>query len=195
MPITTAIHAILRDSGRAPDSRLLAIYSDLHEFSRAANLAAQIGRKLEPDLLQDVMISIQYRLMHLKYEFKDAHELLRVVMLAYSATVLPLLFSQFGGYSSLDFPSLQEYLRTHAQKEGSPERSRAWLWILVVIGLSSLHCDVNVLDSHLACTVRDLKLQSWKDTLIVLKSFLWIDVLHTERATAWVTYLSNLNKK
>ena len=112
---------MLRNSGRLPDSRLLAIHSDLHEFSRAANLAAQTGRKLEPDLLQDVMVSIQYRLLHLKYDSKDAHELLRVVMLAYSTTVLPLLFSQVGGYSSLDFPSLQDCLHTHS------ERARIWL--------------------------------------------------------------------
>ncbi|PVH81931.1 hypothetical protein DL98DRAFT_570798 [Cadophora sp. DSE1049] len=180
VPLSTAIHSILRGSGTVLDARLLAIYSDLHEFSRAANLAAQTGRKLETDLLQDVMISVQYRLLHLKYDVTDAQELLRVVMLAYSITILPLLFSQFGGYSSLSFLSFQECFPTHVRTKASEDRSRAWLWLLVVVGLSNLDCDVVDLDSHLSCTVQDLGLESWKNVLVVLKSFLWIDVLHSE---------------
>ncbi|KAH7386295.1 hypothetical protein BKA64DRAFT_758856 [Cadophora sp. MPI-SDFR-AT-0126] len=187
VPLTTAIHAMLTGSGTTADAKMLAIYSDLHEFSRAANLAAQTGRKLEPDLLQDVMISVQYRLLHLKFDDEDVHELLRVVMLAYSATILPLLFSQFGGYSSLSFPSFQDCLRAHVQNESSHERSRAWLWLLVVVGVSNLDCDVEDLDSHLASAVRDLDLKSWKDVLVVLKTFIWIDVLHSEQAKTLLT--------
>ncbi|KAK0111454.1 hypothetical protein ONS95_001811 [Cadophora gregata] len=188
---TTAIHRLLSDSGIAPDTNMLAVYSDLQEFSRAANLAAQTGRKLEPDLLQDVMISIQYRLLHLKYENSDPHELLRVIMLDYSATVLLLLFCQFGAYVWLNFPSLQVCLRIHVQTGSSNERSRVWLWLLVVVGLSQLDCDMKDLESYLACTVRDLGLKSWKDVLVVLKSFLWIDVLHSERGKALLTDIVN----
>jgi len=47
------------------------------------------------------MISVQYRLLNLQYDNADVHELLTVVMLAYSTTILPLLFSQFGAESVL----------------------------------------------------------------------------------------------
>ncbi|KAN0119275.1 hypothetical protein V8E51_001483 [Hyaloscypha variabilis] len=71
-PPITAIHLLISDSD--PDPRMV---------------------NLEPFLLQEVMISVQYRLLNLQYDNADVHELLRVVMLAYSTTILPLLFSQF----------------------------------------------------------------------------------------------------
>jgi hypothetical protein len=87
---TSAMHLLVSDS---PEPRVFNIWSDLHEFSRAVNIAAQTGRKLDPDILMEVMTSVQYRLLNLGYNNDDNHELLRVVMLAYSTTILPLLFS------------------------------------------------------------------------------------------------------
>lgn len=182
VPLTTAIHLLVSDSN--PDPKLVNIWFDLHEFSRAANIAAQTGRKLEPDLLQEVMISVQYRLLNLKYDNKDGHELLRVVMLAYSAAILPLLFSQFGATPVLSYPSLHNCLHrpliTHGQS--SDEKLKALLWLLVVVRMSVLDMDITLMNLQLALTIRALNLNSWDEILVLLKGFLWVDTLHSEQA-------------
>jgi hypothetical protein len=61
---TTAPHILIDDS--EPDLKLINVWLDLYEISRATNIATQTGRKLQPDLLQDVMISVQYRLLNLQ---------------------------------------------------------------------------------------------------------------------------------
>lgn len=154
---------------------------DLYEFSRAANIATQTGRKLESDLLQEVVISVQYRLLHLQYDNEDAHELLRVVMLAYSITILPLLFSHFGPapFSSPSLPScLRNLLMTLEQL--SHEKLKVLLWLLVIVRISIL--DDKLVDFQLSQILQALDLSSWDKILGILKSLLWIDVLHKEQA-------------
>jgi hypothetical protein len=91
----TAIHFLLPGNSK-PDPRVVNVWHDLYEFSREANIATQVGRKLEANILQEVMISVQYRLLYLQYGEDDAYELLKMVMLAYSTTIFLFLFSQFG---------------------------------------------------------------------------------------------------
>ncbi|KUJ24014.1 uncharacterized protein LY89DRAFT_776211 [Mollisia scopiformis] len=175
---TTAIHLLVSDS--EPDPIMVNIWFDLHEFSRAANIAAQTGRKLEPDLLQEVMISVQYRLLNLEYDMEEPHELLRVVMLAYSATILPLLCSQFGAPASLSCPSFPACLHMFsiANEESSNDKLKALLWLLIIAEISIL--DVPHMELQLAQTIRALILNSWDEILELLKGFLWIDTLHRE---------------
>jgi len=78
------------------------------------------------------------------------HELLlRVVMLTYSATIIPLLFSQFGADVSLSYPSLHSSLQRpfDTLEQLSNEKLKAVLWLLVVIGISVL--DNTVIDIQL----------------------------------------------
>jgi hypothetical protein len=180
VPRITAIHLLVSDCN--PDPRMVNIWHDLHEFSRAANIAAQTGRKLEPDLLQEVMVSVQYRLLNLQYDDKDTHELLRVAMLAYSATILPLLFSQFGAASHLSYPSLHSCLERSliTLERLSNEKLKALLWLLVMVGISVL--DNTLINLQLVHTLQVLNLSSWDEILVILKGFLWVDILHGEQA-------------
>jgi hypothetical protein len=161
---------------------MVNIWYDLYEFSKAANIAAQTGRKLEPDLLQEIMISVQYRLLNLAYDDKDAHELLRIAMLAYSTTILPILFSQFGATPSISYPSLHSVLQKalNTFEQTSNEKLKALLWLLVIVGISVL--DSAPTDLQLSQVIQSLSLSSWDEILLILKDFLWIDILHREQA-------------
>lgn len=179
VPQNNAIHVLCGES--KSDPKLVNVWYDLYEFSRAANLATQTGRKLEFDLLQEVMISVQYRLLHLQYDKEDAHELLRLTILAYSTTIFPPLFSPFG-VTPLNHSSLQSCLHKFIIKldQVSEENLKVLLWLLLVAKTSIL--DDELIDSQLAQTVRALELKSWGEILKVLKVFLWIDVLHEAQA-------------
>jgi hypothetical protein len=179
VPWMTTVNFLVGDLNT--DSKMVNIWHDLHEFSRAANIATQTNRKLEPDLLQEVMISVQYRLLNLQYENKDAHELIRVVMLAYSITILPLLFSHFTPTPPINYPSLQIWLQRFLiiAKESSNEKLKALLWILVVVGITIM--DNEPINLQLTHIMQALNLNSWDEVLEILKGFLWVDVLHGER--------------
>jgi hypothetical protein len=127
------------------------------------------------------MISVQYRLLHLQYGNDDAHELLRVVMLAYSITVLPLLFSHFGP-APFSSPPLPSCLRILLMKPGelSHNKLKVLLWLLVIVRISIL--DDKLADFQLGQILQALDLSSWDKILGILKDLLWIDVLHTEQA-------------
>jgi hypothetical protein len=178
-PQNTAIHFLLPSDSK-PDPRMVNVWHDLHELSRAANIATQTGRKLDANLLEEVMISVQYRLLHSQYGEDDTHELLRVVMLAYSTTIFPLLFFQFGA-TPLNCPSLPSYLRRFLiiPKQASSEELKAMLWLLVIVRMSIL--DDELIDLQLAHAVQSLDLSSWDEVLVTLKGFLWVDILHNEQ--------------
>lgn len=180
MPRNTAIHLLLPSDSK-PDPRMVHIWHDLYEFSRAANIATQTGRKLEANTLQEVMISVQYRLLHLQYGEDNAHEMLRIVMLAYSTTIFPILFSQFGG-TPLSYPSLPSCRRGFLiiPKQASSDKLKALLWLLVIVRILIL--DDELIDLQLAQAVQALDLSSWDEILVILKGFLWVEILHKEQA-------------
>jgi hypothetical protein len=167
VPRATPVHSLVRHFDLDPG--MVNIWYDLFEFSRAANISSQTGRKLEPDLLQEVIISVQYRLLNLEYDDKDVHELLRVVLLAYSTTILPLLFVQFGAPSPFIYPSLESCLQRSLiiSDQFSNEEFKVWLWLLVVMGISVP--DSTLIDPHLAQIIKDLNLSSWDETRVILK--------------------------
>jgi hypothetical protein len=178
-PQNTAIHLLLPSDSK-PDPRMVNAWHDLYEFSRAANIATQTGRKLDANLLEEVMISVQYRLLHLQYVEDDAHELPRVVMLAYSTTIFPLLFFQFGA-TPLSYPSFPGCLRRFLiiPKQASSEKLKAMLWLLVIVRISIM--DDEMINLQLAQAVQALDLSSWDEVLIILKCFLWVDILHSKQ--------------
>jgi hypothetical protein len=183
----TAIHVLFGDSN---DPRMVNVWHDLYELSRAANIAAQAGRKLESNLLEDVMISVQYRLLLLQYDDEDLHEILRVVMLAYSTTILPLLFSQYDSVTA-NFSStssgLQRFLsaskkllaETLPVEKMPVEKLKVLLWLLVVVRITM--SDNELIDFQLGKTIQFLNLSSWDEILVILKGFLWVEVLHIEQ--------------
>jgi hypothetical protein len=69
------------------DGRLHNILRELHAFSCISNLAYQTTRKFSPDIYNEMMISILYRLTHLSFKSNSLHEAIRTGLLAFSSTI------------------------------------------------------------------------------------------------------------
>jgi hypothetical protein len=186
---TTAPHILILDT--EPDPKIINVWNDLYEISRASNIATQTGQKLQANLFQDVMISAQYRLLHMQYDSKDPHELLRMVMLAYTTTIFSPLLSDFGG-GRLSFPSLLSCLQVllTTLDLSSYEKLKALLWLFVIARISI--SDDELITHQLAQSVQALNLSSWDEILVIMKGFLWIDVIHTDLAKKLFDKMLNL---
>ncbi|KAK4101122.1 hypothetical protein N658DRAFT_524308 [Parathielavia hyrcaniae] len=66
--LRTTSRTALANLGGVHDPRLLNILVDLQEFSFAANLAFQTGRKIPAKLYSETLVSVQYRLLALRDE-------------------------------------------------------------------------------------------------------------------------------
>ncbi|KAH8700088.1 hypothetical protein BGW36DRAFT_373329 [Talaromyces proteolyticus] len=69
------------------DTRLHNAFRDLHDFSCISNLAYQTTRKLSPDIYNEMMISILYRLTNLSFEGDPVQEMIRIGLLTFSSTL------------------------------------------------------------------------------------------------------------
>lgn len=69
------------------DARLHNVLRDLHTFSCLSNLAYQTTRKLSPEIYNEMMISILYRLTHLSFDNDSLHEALRSGLLTFSSAI------------------------------------------------------------------------------------------------------------
>jgi hypothetical protein len=81
----TIIHKVCPNP---PDHRLVNVWLDLREFCTAANLAVQTKLKIDAKLFQEVVLSVNYRLLLLEYDDKASVDeaILRLGMLAFSIT-------------------------------------------------------------------------------------------------------------
>lgn len=171
-------HTDLHDIITTPDPRLVNIWVDMKEFCKAANIAFITGHKLDPELFQEVMTSIQYRLLHLGYDHAagrdDAlHEALRLSMLAFASTV----FLKIQGLV-LHFDILGARLKAAILALERPKDKAGremMLWILVMTGISTFH---GVDDDWLTDYFAGKDPLPWKEARDVLKGRLWIDCLH-----------------
>jgi hypothetical protein len=162
------------------DFRLQNVWLDLREFVNAINLAHQTGRNISTDLFQETLISLHYRLQCLTYSIQDVQEVLRLSMLALSTSML-LDNDGFEFRCVL----LAEELRTALklmQCSINIDELKLSLWLLVVARVSVLDSpeDLCWMKEKLFTTSQALRLASWKETRLILKSFIWMDAMHEE---------------
>jgi len=165
------------------DKRLESIWCDLASFCHAANLAFQTGRKMNPNLFQEVLISAMYRLLFLRLPDSDNKsdqttcvKALHLAMIAFSVTVL----LQAQG-TEIHFGNLSSHLRNAILRLDVDDRSQRsmHLWILVVADISAVTDE----DHHwILSLLQQLLLpngvSTWTEMRVLLKNFLWIDTIH-----------------
>lgn len=158
------------------DPRLANIWSDLDLFCTSANLAFHTSQKMKPEMFQNMLISIGYRLTLLELRAGDLNELFRLGLLAFSTTVFlqtQAIKMRFGHLSR----QFRDALLKTDWADGSVTALR--LWLLFVAGLSAATRD----DDHwllplLFAALHDAQFTSWESVRAVLKGFLWVDALH-----------------
>ena len=177
----STVDALVRELLGSTEDRLGVIWSDAREFCALVNLAHLTGRRIEPRLFQETMVSLQYRLLH--KETPDAglrntrNEALRLGMLAFTTTI----FLHVAGIETRYFNLAQKMERIIKDLDMTANTQesefRLWLLFVAILSLPSKAVE-HWLDNTLSQTIETLAIKSWQKTKLVLKQFLWIDVLH-----------------
>ncbi|KAH6900766.1 hypothetical protein B0T10DRAFT_36862 [Thelonectria olida] len=170
----------LRMLNPPPDPRLLNIWADLRVFTRAANEATKTGVKMPPDFFSRVSSSVPFRLLALQFDPTSLPELLRLCMLAYMKSVL-IQIDGLGPQIKHLADCLKGALLAH-QLPPAPEFAKFFLWAFLVSTLSIFeNLDQDWLRVAMVETAKSLSCRTWAETRVILKEFLWIDMIHNQR--------------
>ncbi|KAM5352860.1 hypothetical protein ACJ41O_005582 [Fusarium nematophilum] len=164
----------LLSTASAWDPRLRSAFKDLRDFSALANHIIPGNGKLRPELFQEIMLSIQYRLLLLEYpvDQQPLHEAVRLGLLAFESTI----FLQIPGCklrSRLFTRQLREAI------EAIPVEGEAIanvkLWLLFIGSIMVFEGG----EAWLAQTMQSLTgRQTWAEVRRRVKEVMWIDVIH-----------------
>jgi len=182
----------------AIDTKLRKIWTDLHTFASLANLAHQTERKLEPSLVNETMVSTMYRLLHMTFPEHSINETVRLGLLAFSSTIFlqGQLFSR--RYQHLIFKlriSLIQLQKTQSNESPCETPIAVSLWLTMMLSLISAPCAENLwLSGAIDQLIGEAKTTKWIDARTILKSVMWIDILHdTPGKQVIETSLSRIN--
>ncbi|KAK1979064.1 hypothetical protein LZ30DRAFT_751698 [Colletotrichum cereale] len=164
----------------ATDHRMGNVFQDLHDFSRLANFLVKTGRKIDPNVFQKLMISIQYRLLYLEpAEQNSVSEMFRLGMISFITT----LFLKVQG-AKITLTCFAGQLRSACQNLHVSEFSTAtvrlmFAWTLVIGAISVFdECDDLWLLPKLA-SLRDSLGPTWPEAKASLEEVMWMDLVHS----------------
>ncbi|KAK0762014.1 hypothetical protein N5P37_004814 [Trichoderma harzianum] len=157
--------------------KLFTVFTDMQKFSLLVNTFVSPQNKLKQEVFQDAMISIQYRLLSLRYpldaQFLD--EAVRISLLAYQASIFLYIP---GSSSQYEFLASQYHSIIQGMDDSTVEAANFKLWMLFV-GAFIFHDTTNqLLYSMIANLTR---VSSWTSVRNRLKDIMWIDVIHDNR--------------
>ncbi|KAI6763943.1 hypothetical protein HG530_007732 [Fusarium avenaceum] len=156
------------------DWKLQNAFKDLRDFSTLANRLSPSSQKLKPEAFQEIMLSIQYRLLQMDFseDPNPIQEALRIGLLAFESTI----FLQIQG-TKLKSQSFNEQLRltiqaTPVQGEAS---ANVKLWLLLIGSIMVF----NGSEDWLVQSIRSLVgRQTWAEVQERVKEVMWVDMIH-----------------
>ncbi|KAH8651443.1 hypothetical protein BX600DRAFT_554262 [Xylariales sp. PMI_506] len=183
-------HKLLYSVLECPDARLVHVWRDLEVLTTSANVAAQTGQMIDYDNFQDVMITVQYRLLHLQYSDDNGcgvynqnretsyHRLLHLVLVALSTTISVQIRGIAVTYESIA-RRMKNSLREVLDESDVLIPLEIQLWVLFIAGISVLPEDEWVKWKIAELTRNRVESPvSWADMRDNMKKYLWIDALH-----------------
>ncbi|KFA54404.1 hypothetical protein S40293_04313, partial [Stachybotrys chartarum IBT 40293] len=161
------------------DERLYSLFSDMRDFCSLANHLRQTGDKLDPQLLQDVMLSLQYRLLLLDYG-KDERfffeEAIRVALLAFKVS----LFMQANIRHPYELLCASLKVSVEKLDLSNSRLGDLKLWMLFVGSMI-------LFDAYdpwvLAAVGMMTRGQTWEEVHGRLKGVMWIHAIHDAQGT------------
>lgn len=156
------------------DRRLCNIFADLQAFGSVANKLVYSRRKLRPDLFQEIMLSIQYRLMLLEFDLGDhpIEEAIRLGLLSFQTSV----FIQMKAIR-VKYDYIMERLRTALSQfpETTPGLMDLKLWVHFMAAIA-LYDPAQVWLEDTIC--RMTAGRSWEEVHQAMRSIMWLDLVH-----------------
>lgn len=161
------------------DTRLRDVLADAKEFCTIANLAHVTGRRMKPQLFQEIMVSLQYRLLHLEFgdtKLSAMDEMMRLTALSFTTTI----FLQVAGIGSR-YHRLAAQIRETLATIEPPTTLNEWharLWMITAASMSMPLEPCKWLREVMREALHAAQISTWLMLKSVLKEYLWIDVIH-----------------
>ena len=156
------------------DQNLATIWSVMQRFCSVVNIIAETQQRLSGETIHDTMASVMYRLLYFKFEAGSIDEAIRL-------SLLGLSYQVFFQWQDMKLPhphfpsSLKKCLVNLKTNKGFPPT--IMLWFILVGAISGLSDDI-WLKHHLREHIRLCRVKSWGEMRDILKSYMWIDLLH-----------------
>lgn len=152
------------------------IWKDLHTFSCLSNLAYRTTRKLSPELYNEIMISILYRVALLSHGDDVIFGVVASGLVVYAGS----LFLQRSAMGS-SLGRAEDVFRNAWSLYGDTNISApVMLWLGILSGLVSPRCEEWQWKRINEARLR-LGLSTWEETSEVLRSVMWVDFIHDSR--------------
>lgn len=172
--VPRAAPSVLQDIIESLDPKIRSVFQDLRAFASVADGLIATKSKLRPELFQEIMMSIQYRLLLLetRLEAQPIDEAIRLGLIAFQTSV----FLQMYG-TKVKYEFLNGQLASAVQRfpESSPALVQLKTWLAFIASIA-------VLDSNepwLVAIIRRLTLGSdWLETRRSLEDVMWVGVIH-----------------
>lgn len=161
------------------DARLLQIWSVLSEFVSVIRHARQSGQLISTETFLQLVASVMYRLVRLRFEVGSFDESIRMGMLCFMCSSC-IHWRSLG----LSYTYLRASFRETLSRPRSPKTPpRLLVWLLVIGAISAFEAiDDMWLKPLLLTNMGASKIDSWGDMQGLLDSFLWIDFVHDKDA-------------
>ncbi|OBT77084.1 hypothetical protein VF21_02893 [Pseudogymnoascus sp. 05NY08] len=175
-PHEAYVHAFLEAT---VDKRLHNALRDLHTFSCISNLAYQTTRKLSPEIYNEIMISILYRLTNLSFESDPFQEALRVGLLAVSSTLFMQRHFMENPYDHLLNLHRKSLLKLRDSTDiDIPVPIVLWLTMLLHVVENRKPSPTDWLSVWLDEVIFRAGIESWHRAHEILRSMVWVNFVH-----------------
>jgi hypothetical protein len=157
------------------DIKLRNVYADTHDFAHAANAFINGKDKFPPEVFQEVIMSIQYRLLLLEYplETQPFEEILRTGLLAFQTSVFLLIP---GLKINCDFLRGRLRLAVDALEASTRVMRDLKLWLLLVGCVATMDFGHGWLVGNVkALTAGE---GDWEQVRERMRGIMWIDAVH-----------------
>lgn len=158
------------------DSESAEAWETMWNFCRLMNLASTAERRLPPEIHLNTMAAVMYRLFFSTYRRGSAEEAFRLGVLAFCSHVFLRWQNVRLPYNHLS-TSYKDCLATLISTDHIAPPTLLWLLAIGKLAISS-ESDGEWWNCQLGSCIKHCGLVSWTGMRDILKSFLWINVLH-----------------
>lgn len=158
------------------DHELATCWQVMKRFCLLVNLGTQTQKLIQLDLIYETMAAVLYRLLHMNFAVGSLDRIVRHGLLAFSYHVF--LQWQDVKLPNAHFPvAYKDCMQSIKPADGVS--SQLMLWLLMT-GANSLFniSEEQWLRDGLRAHAGKCQLNTWKDMQGVLKSFMWLSLLH-----------------
>ena len=165
-------HCPLNIVSAVNDERLVAVFRDLQHFCRLMNAASLCADRLRDTEFQEIVVSVQYRLLSLQGETStDLSECLRLSMLVFLTTAFQV------PETKSSYPHLAHRLQHSLMiLKAEPVARYIVMWMLVMVAVSIYRGDEPWLVEKWKMSVPQAL--PWRDARKRLQEIMWINAIH-----------------